>query len=171
MDHETGLYFREFSDILAAKTGRVYLDYNHSRVCVRGPARARDPLVAFTTENIGYAALPLVEIFPFYELRAAPLDMNINFRSIEFDENAAGECRRRVRAMLDTLIDKSVRHVVLDAFGCGIHRNPPGQVARIFREELGQMKDFDVVAFGITDNGGFVPFRDEFVEFLSAPLR
>merc|ERR550532_2728604 len=103
------------TSLLNAAGGRVYLDLERPRVCLRASenrSRAED------------------EIFPFYELRAAAVDLS---RGGRFSEP---ETLRRVEAQLDTLIEHGVRHAVLGAFGCGAFRNPAPAVARCYRRAL-----------------------------------
>lgn len=123
--------------LLEAVDGAVYLDVERPRVCIRGP---EDPAAS----DLGYRWLADDEIFPFYELRAAALDMSGGgfFRE--------RETRRRVAAQLDSLIEAGVRHAVLGAFGCGAFRNPAARVARAYRSELEACRgESDVVAFAV----------------------
>jgi nicotinic acid mononucleotide adenylyltransferase len=106
---------------------------------------------------LGYPWLADDEVFPFYELRAAAVDLR---GDQAFDAN---EAARRVAAQLDTLVEHGVRHAVLSAFGCGSFRNPADQVACIYRQELlKRATQFDVIAFAIFDAGygpdNFMPF-------------
>ena len=56
------------TSLLSAENGRVYLDSQHPRVCIRGPEdRSRS--------DLGYAWLPDEDVFPFYELRSAAQDL------------------------------------------------------------------------------------------------
>lgn len=93
----------------------MYLDTACPRVCVRGREERGLP-------TLGYAWLPQDEIFPFYELRAAALDLR---DGSPFDKGEAG---RRIAAQLDTLLAAGVRHAVLSAFGCGAFCNPAEEV-------------------------------------------
>ena len=140
-----------------AEDGFVYLDTESPRVCVRGPEDRSRP-------DLGYEWLTEDEVFPFFELRAAAVDLR---RGLRFDEE---ETARRVGAQLDTLINAGVRHAVLSAFGCGAFLNPAGPVAAIYRRELGRRaRHFDVVAFGIFNAGygpdNFTPFEATFEDW------
>jgi len=79
--------------------------------------------------------------------------------------------RKRIRSILDTLIEKKIRHVVLGAFGCGAFLNPTTTVAKIFKEELQASRaSFSVVAFAIFNAGydkgsNFIPFDEAFRDF------
>lgn len=143
-------YTRATSELLNAAHGRVFLDTQNPRVCVRGPElRER--------EDLGYDWLEDEELFLFYELRAAAVDLR---RGRRFDPD---ETRYRIEAQLDTLADAGVRHAVLSAFGCGAFRNPADQIAHIYREELlNREHAFDCVAFAIYDPGygpdNYTPF-------------
>ena len=78
---------------------------------------------------------------PFYELRAAAVDLRPNGSGFDKAKTTA-----RIRAMLDTLRDHRVRHVVLSAFGCGAFTNPCTEVAEIFRNELERRKPASIFA-------------------------
>jgi len=150
-------YVPEHTDLLNAVDGRVYLDVERPRVCIRG---AEDR----TRRDLGYAWLPDDEIFPFYELRAAALDLRDGSR---FDP---AETAKRVGAQLDTLIEHGVRHAVLSAFGCGAFMNPAHRVAAIYRKELeARAASFDVVAFGVFHAGygpnNYEPFVQAFADW------
>ena len=58
--------------------------------------------------------------------------------------------RRRIEAQLHTLQDNRVKYVVLSAFGCGAFKNPPAEIAALFRSVISEMwRDFYVIAFAI----------------------
>ena len=151
-----GLYVGEMTALLSAETGRVYLDTERPRVCIRGPEARR-------RRDLGYAWLDDDEVFPFFELRAAAVDLRLR-RGGGFD---AAEMAKRVAAQLDTLIEKGVRHCVLSAFGCGAFMNPAEAVAAIYRDELQKRAtSFDVVAFAVFHAGygpdNHAPFASTF---------
>ena len=147
-------YLPRMTSLLEAHDGRVYLDVVHPRVCVRGPER-RD------RADLGYEWLEDEEVFPFYELRAAAVDLRDARRGFSEEETA-----RRVRAQLDTLAAVGVRHAVLAAFGCGAFLNPAARVAAVYAAELRRRAaDFDVIAFAIF-NAGYGP--DNFAPFAAA---
>ena len=155
-DREDGrsLYSAEMTLLISGGKGRVYLDKARPRVCIRGPEDS-------SRDDLGYPWLADDEVFPFYELRAAAVDLR---GDQAFD---ADEASRRVAAQLDTLIEDGVRHAVLSAFGCGAFLNPADQVARIYRQELlKRATQFDVIAFAIFHAGygpdNFKPFAKEF---------
>lgn len=60
-------------------------------------------------------------------------DLGQHQKSPSFD---VGDAKRRIRAILDSLIEKSIEHVVLIPFGCGVFNNPPDVVAGLFRQAL-----------------------------------
>jgi Uncharacterized protein conserved in bacteria (DUF2263) len=147
-------YRPEMTERIEGRHGRVVLDVERPRVCVRGAETPRG-------ERLGYDWLPDDEVFPFYELRAAA---QICRDGVQFDP---AEARRRIAAQLDTLVDTGVRHAVLGAFGCGAFRNPAEVVARIYREELERRPEgFECVVFAIYDAGygpdNATPFEREF---------
>ena len=143
-------YRQEKVDLVSGRHGRVYLDTQRPRVCLRGPEdRSR--------EDLGYAWLADDELFPFYELRAAAVDLR---NGAPFDREAM---RRRVDAQLDTLVEAGLRHAVLSAFGCGAFRNPAMEVAELYRDALeARRSHFTCVAFAIFHAGygpdNYTPF-------------
>lgn len=138
VNHLEGVYLTEFSNLLNAVDGQVFLDTNH-RTCVR------DKEVPKSTKN--YPWLTTNQYFPFYELRAAAQDLR---QSCEFDTE---EARRRIAAQFQTLQANRIRHCVLGAFGCGFFRNPADVIARIYREEITQRRShFDIITFAICDD-------------------
>lgn len=140
-DEDFEQYHPEMTRLISGVDGRVYLDTVHPRVCIRGP---EDP----DRDDLGYPWLADDEIFPFYELRAAAQDLR---DGQAFDPD---EARRRIAAILDTVRDAGLRHVVLGAIGCGAFRNPPEAVAAIFKQEIdARIDDFSVIAFAIFSAG------------------
>eukprot|EP00928_Gymnodinium_smaydae_P090179 TRINITY_DN7401_c0_g1_i1.p1 TRINITY_DN7401_c0_g1~~TRINITY_DN7401_c0_g1_i1.p1 ORF type:complete len:435 (+),score=54.20 TRINITY_DN7401_c0_g1_i1:180-1484(+) len=139
-------YKRQMQELLIASNGVVYLDTKTPRVCIRGPPAADGT-------HLGYEFLPSDKTFPFYELRAAPQDLrecvpvgSTAWRA-HFDPEAA---RHRIRAQLETLRRRGIRHAVLGPFGCGEHRQPAFQVAELYKEALREFcAHFDVVAFAV----------------------
>jgi hypothetical protein len=153
-DRHTEVYHPEFTRLLSGADGRVYLDVDRPRTCLRGP----EELLA---EDLGYRWLAEDEVFPFYELRAAAEDLR---GGSAFDPV---EMRRRIAAQLDTLIANKIRHAVLSAFGCGAFCNPAEGVANLYRQELDKRRgEFSQIAFAIFDPGygpdNFTPFARAF---------
>lgn len=152
LDHD--LYSAEMTRLLEGADGRVYLDVEVPRLCVRGPEDRE-------IESLGYQWLADEEVFDFYELRSAGNDLR------DGRAYSAADMRRRIAAQLDTLESANVRHVVLGAFGCGAFGNPASEVARLYREELHAREGaFDVVVFAVFDAGygpnNFVAFESVF---------
>nr|WP_255216630.1 poly(ADP-ribose) glycohydrolase domain-containing protein [Pseudenhygromyxa sp. WMMC2535] len=156
MDPQTERYLPAYTRLINGVDGRVLLDAERPRVCVRGPEiRER--------EDLGYAWLEPEAIFPFYELRAAALDLR---DGRPFDRGIA---QAKIAAQLDTLIAAGLRHAVLSAFGCGAFGNPAGIVAALYRDALAARAGaFDCVAFGIFDPGygpdNYTPFAAAFAD-------
>ena len=123
-------YTDEMHDLISGKHGRVYLDASRPRVCIKGREESN-------SEDIGYRLLDDDEIFPFYELRSAAVDM----RGIPRQFYDPAELTKRIEAQLNTLIQRGIQHVVLSAFGCGAFENPATDVARCFCEVL-QSEEF-----------------------------
>ena len=151
-DESHDRYLPEMTRLLSAITGRVYLDVQRPRVCLRG-AEDRN------RGDLGYAWLPSDLVFPFFELRASARDLR---DGSPFDHSDA---RNRIAAQLETLRDASLRYAVLGAFGCGAFQNPSIEVARLYREEIDKRRDdFALIAFAIFD-AGYGP--DNFATFTS----
>jgi len=149
------MYVPAHTELLNARHGRVYLDTDQHRVCVRDQEEELQG-------DLGYRFLAQSEIFPFIELRAAAKDLR---RRTNYMSDAVFEvdCRRRVKAQFETLLAKKVRHVVLGAFGCGAFENNPVIVARVYMQAVVQYaQHFDVVAFAI------VKSRDNLAAFRHA---
>lgn len=152
-DSTADRYRPHMTELLQAENGRVFLDTESPRVCIRGAEDAR-------LDELGYRWLDDGEIFAYYELRSAAVDLR---DGSNFDGQ---EMRRRVVAQLSTLRSAGIRHAVLSAFGCGAFGNPPEEVAAIYRDEIGRMSDaFSVIAFAIQYAGYGSP--DNFAAFES----
>ena len=156
---KTERYRPAMTTLLNAGEGRVYLDTTTPRVCVRG-AEKRDG------GEESYRWLADDELFLFYELRAAAVDLR---DKKEFTPEVESEMQRRIDAQLDTLIAANVRHCVLSAFGCGAFRNPARTIAKCYHHALKQRRDaFDVVVFAIYHAGygpdNYSPFKEVFTK-------
>jgi hypothetical protein len=157
IDGDDEEYVPEITTLLNAAQGRVYLDVARPRVCIRGPEERE-------LSDLGYRWLDDDEVFPFFELRSAAVDLRGG------GAFSRTETRKRVAAQLDTLVEQGVRHVVLSAFGCGAFRNPADEVAAVYRQELQKRAGkFDVVGFGIFHAGygpdNFAPFARAFADW------
>lgn len=153
-DAKRDRYHPHMTSLLSAENGRVYLDFDHPRVCIRGPEdRSRS--------DLGYRWLPEDEVFPFFELRAAAQDLR---GGSAFSESNA---RQRIAAQLDTLMDQGIQHVVLGASGCGAFMNPAYRIAALYRQEIEKRKrGFRIIAFAIHQAGygpdNLTPFEEVF---------
>jgi hypothetical protein len=154
LGNDERIYNVEMFRLVSAQDGQVYLDLKNPRVCIRG---AEDRSVP----ELGYRWLAADEVFPYFELRAAAMDLR---GGEPFD---ATETRKRITAQINTLRAHGVRYVVLGAFGCGAFRNPAALVAEIYREEIERCSGcFSVVAFAIFSAGygpgNYIPFKTAF---------
>lgn len=191
MKSSNGLYLPEHSSMLNAEQGRVYLDVQHPRVCIRSSEDR-------SQHDLGYGWLPDDEVFPFLELRAAAPDLR---DGSPYDHK---EMLKRVDAQLETLHAAGIRHAVLSvrahstpipactstlqrphscnalsvppsasfaqAFGCGAFRNPAPRVAEAYKEALtARAHQFDVVAFAVFHAGygpdNYTPFAQVFADW------
>ena len=139
-------YKTRYTDLFEAHDGKVYIDMDKKRVCIRDQEDDALP-------QLGYDYIPLPEIFEFIELRAAALNL-MNARTVQKYGSERGgigkECIKRIRAQFTTLRDNGVRHVVLGAFGCGAFGNDPGMVSRAYANAIEEFRPhFDVIAFPI----------------------
>ena len=155
MDLDSELYLPEFTDLLNAEAGSVFLS-NKPRVCIRGPEDR-------SASDLGYPFLASDDVFPFYELRSAADDLR---DGSEFDPSSM---RRKIAAQLDTVSERGLRHVVLSAFGCGAFGNPAESVARIYKEEIAtRQANFDGIVFAIFHAGygpdNYSPFAKVFAD-------
>lgn len=139
-----GYYKKEIVDLINGVNGNVYLDTNKPRICIRGQElRER--------EDLGYIWLSEDEIFPFYEMRSAAIDLRSGEK---FSEE---ECFKRIIAQFNTLKKLNIKHVVLGAHGCGAFLNPPEKVAEIYKKVIQDfIHDFHVISFAIF-NAGYGP--------------
>jgi len=139
MQHQNRQYTNEFSKVLNAENTdnliHMHWDKNSPDFVFRA------------SEDCDYEILAKEDFFPFAELRGAALDL----RHCRLSENEIRQdCRRRIRAQLNTLIKNQIRHVVLGAFGCGVFGHDPHMVASIYVEEIKAVRtSFDVIAFAI----------------------
>ena len=79
-DRQRDRYVPDKTSLLQAEDGRVYLDMDRPRVCMRGPERRESP-------DLGYEWMRADQIFPFYELRAAAVDLRrTGGRGFDVDE-------------------------------------------------------------------------------------
>jgi hypothetical protein len=151
-DPTTDCYHPDKTRLLLAQDGRVYIDSQRPRVCIRGPEDR-------ASHDLGYPWLGDDQVFPFLEMRASAQDLR---GGMTFSET---EARRRIVAQFDTLKDHGIRHVVFGAFGCGAFRNPAEQIAEIYRGEIEKRtRHFSIIAFAIFHAGygpnNFVPFQE-----------
>ncbi len=146
-------YLPEMTQLLTAVNGKVYLDTQQPRVCIRGSEdRGRD--------DLGYPWLESSDVFSFAELRASAQDLR------DGSPFNADRSRQQIAAQLDTLRAANQRYAVLGAFGCGAFMNPAAKVARLYREEIDRRRgDFAVIAFAIFaagyGPGNYEPFAAE----------
>jgi hypothetical protein len=149
-------YHPQWTALLSGENGRVFLDTENPRTCLRGPEDLTQP-------DLGYPWLSDDQLFPFFELRAAAIDLRSGSAFSPQGMTA------RIAVQLDTLIQNDIKHAVLGAFGCGAFGNPARQVAEIYREQISRRSaSFSVIAFAIFHAGygrdNYTPFRDVFAQ-------
>lgn len=142
-------YTAEMTALINGEQGKVYLDMEMPRVCIRGPGGRNGTPYEFLKED---------DYFLFHELRSAAQCLTY---PKDFSED---KMRSKIHAQLQTLKDAGVKHVILSAFGCGMFNNPPTEVARIYREELSDLNwAFEDITFAIAggDKTNFNAFYGE----------
>lgn len=133
-------------------TTQVYLDTDHSRVCVKDVEEQRGNYGY--PETLGYRWLDQSEVFPFYELRAAAANV------AEFKGNvahASNVSAKAIEAQFATLKEKGKKFVVLSAFGCGAFGNDNKVIAKGYLQAIEKYKEYfkgGVIAFGIFNQDG-----------------
>ena len=78
------MYRPDHSALLNAESGLVFLDVEHPRVCIRGPEDRRQA-------DLVYAWLASDEVFPFFELRAAAVDLRHGQRGACIRDRRVGQ--------------------------------------------------------------------------------
>lgn len=132
-----------YTDAMRAMVGGAHgVNYlsEEPLVCLKGKE-------VYEAEDLGYEALADDEVFPFYELRSAAVNIS-HLKKPPSDIKA--QMAHRIAAQFAALKASGHRHVVLSAFGCGAFGNDPWMVARLYRQALLRHKDdLLVVAFAI----------------------
>ena len=138
-----GEYDNKMKELIDGETGRVYFDWRIPRVCIKGKEDSNE-------QNLGYADLIDEEIFPFYELRAAAIDARTGTVERTHKHYNKDDTRKRIISQLETLIAHDVTCVILSAFGCGAFKNPPTEIAELYKQEIDNYKDyFRIIVFAI----------------------
>ena len=146
-------YNKRMRELISAADGTTYIDVQAPRICIKGKENGDGTLspenllaIGPNLSNIGYDELIKEDIFLFYELRCAAVNINKD-KGETFNPD---EMKKRIEAQFKTLKNAGVRHAILGAFGCGAFNNPPDQVATLYKDCLERYKnDFDVIAFPI----------------------
>lgn len=71
---------------------------------------------------------------------------------------------RRARRVLQVAARHGHRRLVLGAWGCGVFRNDPAVVARVFRDALAEVAAFDRVVFAVRDGLAGTPVHRAFAQ-------
>jgi uncharacterized protein (TIGR02452 family) len=78
---------------------------------------------------------------------------------VEKDEDYRGMMLRKIRLMLTIAINNDVEHMILGAWGCGVFKNDPYEVAEFFNEVLldeDYAIEFKTVVFAIINDNNSV---------------
>jgi len=75
--------------------------------------------------------------------------------------------KARMRLSLAIFVSQQETHLILGAYGCGVFRNDPVEIAEWWRELLedeGYGRFFEEIVFAVRDNGGrnITPFMERF---------
>ena len=148
------IYTDNMSALVSGRLGVNYLSAQ-PLVCIKGKE-------VFAADDLGYKLLADDEVFPFYELRSAAVDIAHRKKKLA---NIEALMANRIAAQFAVLLSRGLRHLVLSAFGCGAFGNDPHMGARLYREALLRHKaDLDVVVFAIYYAGSgkrnYQVFRD-----------
>ncbi len=95
--------------------------------------------------------------FLFYEIRSAGADK----RSSEMRGHLGDAMQlRAIVAQITSAVEAGIRTLVLGAFGCGVFKNNPTEVAHMYRSVLDKYKEhFDLVYFAIYAPAGSNPLH------------
>jgi hypothetical protein len=93
----------------------------------------------------------------------------------EYAEESSREAMAlKVRLILQIAKEKHITHLILGALGCGAYRNPPAEVAKVFRRVIcgdrrhAGVTGIEEILFAIFDDGeNLRVFRDVFRDVLS----
>lgn len=101
---------------------------------------------------------------------AAPNAAVVARAAPEQRRNIPAVLRARAARVLQTAAVTGARRLVLGAWGCGVLRNDPAEVARTFTEQLSEdgpfARHFDTVAFAVLDTRPGAPVRSAFAAAL-----
>jgi uncharacterized protein (TIGR02452 family) len=93
----------------------------------------------------------------------------INLNGVPRPDNYEEIMVAKIEAIFDEAYKAGCKHIVLSAFGCGVFKNDPAEVAKMFSQVIksGSSKFFDTITFAIFDdknsNGkNFETFKNEF---------
>jgi uncharacterized protein (TIGR02452 family) len=121
----------------------------------------------YYTDIISCAALKNPDVI---KVRIKNADGDVLEERWEYEDSRDKETMvLKVRHMLQVAKENGVTHLVLGALGCGAYRNPPEEVARIFRREIlggrGRkgFEGLEEISFAIFDEGvNLRVFREAF---------
>ncbi|ADD43214.1 TIGR02452 family protein [Stackebrandtia nassauensis] len=98
---------------------------------------------------------------------AAPNLGAITRNQPQYVDDVPHALRRRASRVLAVAAAQGHRNLILGAWGCGVFRNDPRQVAEAFAEGLREVDRFDRVVFAVLDNRPQTPVRSAFTEVLA----
>ena len=89
-------------------------------------------------EASGYAFLPAPEPYSFIAAAAInrPRLVQVSRGRKRLEPKSASKTKRKLGAVLSIGLDHGHDAIILSAFGCGAFKNPPEQIAEIFKELL-----------------------------------
>lgn len=109
------------------------------------------------SEPEGYPFLPeprQVSVVACAALKMPPTEKDPKTGEERLDKKLARETLRKIEAILAIAVEHGHTDLVLSAFGCGAYMNPPGHIARLFRQALTSptfKTRFENVIFAILD--------------------
>ena len=87
--------------------------------------------------------------------------VGLKYKNVTDKENLIA-LHDRIRFIINIVIDNNIDTLILGAFGCGVFKQNPNQVADCFKQEL-TLAPFKTVIFAIPDNNKLNAFKSTFV--------
>lgn len=107
------------------------------------------PNILFTRTNDNYLKTDTMKFCDVITCAAPNKSIGIRYKNVTNDENH-NALKSRIKLVLDIAVQNKVSVLILGAYGCGVFKQDPKEVATIFKEFLTTThKCFDKVIFAI----------------------